>query len=63
VKRYNKISAELVVDSREVLEARPRTSQPPPCPVDGYAEGGTSQTPDGAADEDDERWDNSPCTD
>ncbi len=51
---YNKIAAELVVDSREVLEARPR-STPPHAPE-------TTHDEDAAACED-ERWDNAPCTD
>jgi hypothetical protein len=45
---------ELVVDTREVLEARPRSTPP--------------QAPDAQDDVDtnaceDERWDNAPCTD
>jgi len=51
VKHYTKISAELVVDPREVLEARPR-SQPPEA----------LERDDHEHDEDD-RWDNAPCTD
>jgi hypothetical protein len=54
VKRYNKISAELVVAPREVLEVRPRSSAPPPIE--------TSEHEQDEHDED-ERWDNSPCTD
>ncbi len=50
MKRYTKIPAELVVDSREVLEARPR-SQPP------------EAMNDRDEDDQDERWDNAPCTD
>jgi hypothetical protein len=51
VKRYTKIDAELVVDPREVLEARPRTVPPP--------------APDHERDEDDgaDEADNAPCTD
>ena len=49
--RYNKISAELVVDNREVLEARPRTTPPTP-----HHEEEMTQY-------DEERWDNAPCTD
>jgi hypothetical protein len=52
VNRYNKIAAELVVDTREVLEARPRSTPP---------------SADHRDDEmkacEDERWDNAPCTD
>jgi len=51
VNRYNKIAAELVVDSREVLEVRPRTMPP------------TSQHEEDATQYDEERWDNAPCTD
>jgi hypothetical protein len=51
VKRYTKIPAELVVASREVLEARPRSQPPEP-----------HHEPETLA-EDDDRWDNSPCTD
>jgi hypothetical protein len=51
VKRYTKIPAEIVVDSREVLEARPR-SQPP-----------ESMKHDEREQDDDERWENAPCTD
>ena len=53
VNRYNKIAAELVVDSREVLEARPRT-MPPSESFDAH---------DDDAKYDEERWDNAPCTD
>ena len=49
VTRYNKIDAELVVDSREVLEARPRSTPPAPKRDD--------------RDERDGDWDNAPCTD
>ncbi len=52
MKRYKKIPAELVVDAREVLEVRP-LSQPPEHP----------ESDDGRSGEDDDRWDNSPCTD
>jgi hypothetical protein len=48
LKRYSKIPAELVVDNRDVLEARPR-SQPPEAEAD--------------RDQDDDRWENAPCTD
>lgn len=51
--RYNKIAAELVLDSREVLEVRPRTT-PPPAP---------HHDDDDAKQYDEERWDNAPCTD
>lgn len=51
--RYNKIAAELVVDSREVLEVRPRTM--PPAAANDH-EDDTKQY-------DEERWDNAPCTD
>jgi hypothetical protein len=54
MKRYNKIAAELVVAPREVLEVRPR-STPPEAMTDRDLQD------DQAAD--DERWDNSPCTD
>ena len=50
--RYNKIAAELVVDSREVLEVRPRTMPPTM----------TEHEPD-TKQYDEERWDNAPCTD
>jgi len=53
VNHYNKIAAELVVDSREVLEARPR-STPPNAP---------ETNDDDAVACEDERWDNAPCTD
>ena len=46
--RYTKIDAELVVDSREVLEARPR-STPPSAPESEEAPADDS--------------DNAPCTD
>ena len=52
VNRYNKIAAELVVDSREVLEVRPRTTPP----AGGQHEEEMTQY-------DEERWDNAPCTD
>ena len=51
VNRYNKITAELVVDSREVLEARPRTVPP------------EAESRDEEQACEDERWDNAPCTD
>ena len=49
--RYNKIAAELVVDSREVLEVRPRTMPP------------AAQHEEDVKQYDEERWDNAPCTD
>lgn len=49
--RYNKIAAELVVDSREVLEVRPRTMPP------------SEQHEEDTKQYDEERWDNAPCTD
>jgi hypothetical protein len=52
MKRYKKIPAELVVASREVLEVRPVSQPPEPHP----------ESNDGRGEEDD-RWDNSPCTD
>jgi hypothetical protein len=52
VNRYNKIAAELVVDSREVLEVRPRTTPP-----------AAAEHEDDAKQYDEERWDNAPCTD
>jgi hypothetical protein len=52
VKRYTKIPAELVVDSREVLSARPRSQPPEVIETDAREDH-----------EDDERWDNAPCTD
>ena len=54
VNRYNKIAAELVVDSREVLEVRPRTM--PPARE-------ASEHDDDVKQYDEERWDNAPCTD
>ncbi len=53
--RYNKIAAELVVDSREVLEVRPRTM--PPAMIE------SAQHEDDVKQYDEERWDNAPCTD
>ncbi len=50
--QYHKIAAELVVDSREVLEARPRST--PPQAMETHDEASTCE---------DERWDNAPCTD
>ena len=50
---YTKIDAELVVDSREVLEARPR-STPPPRPT---------QEEERRDEEEEDRWENAPCTD
>ena len=50
--RYNKIAAELVVDSREVLEVRPRTTPP-----------ASQQHEEDTTQYDEERWDNAPCTD
>jgi hypothetical protein len=57
VNRYNKIAAALVVAPREVLEVRPRSSPPPAEPHDHD----DNATRDRA--EEDQRWDNSPCTD
>lgn len=48
--RYTKIDAELVVAPREVLEARPLSSPPPAREAEERRE-------------DEERWDNAPCTD
>jgi hypothetical protein len=52
---YTKIAAELVVDPREVLEARPR-SVPPMDEVVTQGDGDSDAC-------EDERWDNAPCTD
>jgi len=51
VNHYSKIAAEIVVDPREVLEARPRSTPP------------QEQDHDEEKACEDERWDNAPCTD
>ena len=51
---YNKIAAELVVDPREVLEARPRSTPPHALETEHDEEAVACE---------DERWDNAPCTD
>ena len=48
--RNSNLPKEFVVDTREVLEARPRSQPPEP-----------THTRDD--DRDDDRWDNAPCTD
>ena len=53
--RYNKIDAELVVVSREVLEARPRSTPP--------AANRDARDARDARDDRDADWDNAPCTD
>ena len=54
MKRYHKIAAELVVSPRDVLEARPRSSAPPQ--MDDHDD-------DHEKRDEDEQWDNRPCTD
>lgn len=53
---YTKIDAELVLDSREVLEARPR-STPPPRPSQEEERRNENEN------EEEDRWENAPCTD
>ena len=52
--RTNKFAAELVVDTREVLEARPRSTPPQAIADSEHEEVDACE---------DERWDNAPCTD
>jgi hypothetical protein len=54
VKRYNKIAAELVVSPRDVLEVH--SSRPPSMTNEHEQESSDAQ-------DDADRWENTPCTD